>query len=130
LLALSYPVDSLVLAVKKSAPEAEIVSNAANRRESLNYLKLPAMRQERIWLAVHRFDDSVYYRRLGPEEFLLLSALRASATVSEAITHAFGNTKLNSEEKATVMRESFGHASELGWFCSQLSENNPESLAM
>jgi hypothetical protein len=130
LLALSYPVDSFVLAVKKHSPEAEIVSNAANRRESLNYLKLPTMRQERIWLAVHRFDDSVYYRRIGREEFLLLSALRTGATVSEALTHAFKKTKLNSEEQATVMREGFGHASELGWFCSQFAENNSDSLIM
>jgi hypothetical protein len=130
LLPLSYPVDSLVLAVKKHAPDAEIVSNAANRRESLNYLKLPMMRQERIWLAVHRFDDSVYYRRIGRENFLLLSALRTGATVSEAVTHAFEKTKLNSEDQATVMRESFGQASELGWFCSQFAENNSESLVM
>jgi hypothetical protein len=118
LLELSYPVDGLVLAIKKHAPEPETVSGAANRRESTNRLKLPAMRQERIWLAVHRFDDSVYYRRIGRENFLLLSALRTGATVSEAVTHAFEKTKLNSEEQATVMRESFGHASELGWFCS------------
>jgi hypothetical protein len=130
LLALSYPVDSLVLAVKKHAPEAEIVSNAANRRESLNYLKLPTMRQERIWLAVHRFDDSVYYRRIGPEDFLLLDALRTGATVSEAIMHAFEKTKLNSEEQAKVMRESFGQASQLGWFCSQTAESDSESLFM
>lgn len=128
LLELSYPVDGLVLAVKKYTPETEIVSNAANRRESPNHVKLPAMRQERIWLAVHRFDDSVYYRRIGRENFLLLSALRTGATVSEAVTHAFEKTKLNPEERATVMRESFGHASELGWFCSQFSENNSETV--
>jgi Putative DNA-binding domain len=54
LLELSYPVDSLVLAVKKCAPEAEIVSGAASRRESQTRLKLPTMRQERVWLAVYR----------------------------------------------------------------------------
>jgi hypothetical protein len=44
LLELSYPVDSLVLAVKKHAPETEIVSSAANRRESQNRPKLPMMK--------------------------------------------------------------------------------------
>jgi hypothetical protein len=128
LLELSYPVDSLVLAVKKHAQKKEIVSNAANRHESQNRVKLPAMKQERIWLAVHRFDDSVYYRRIGRENFLLLSALRTGTTVSEAVTHAFEKTKLNSEEQATVMRESFAHGSELGWFCSQFAENNSETI--
>jgi hypothetical protein len=118
LLDVSYPVDSLVLAVKKDAPETEIVSSAANRRESQTRLRLPSMRQERVWLAVHRFEDSVYYRRIDRETFLLLSALRSGASVAEAVTQAFEKTKLNAEERAHVLRESFAHASELGWFCS------------
>jgi hypothetical protein len=130
LLELSYPVDSLVLAVKKDAPETEIVSNAANRRESKNRLKLPAMRQARIWLAVHRFEDSVYYRRIDRETFLLLSALRSGCSVAEAVTQAFGKTKLNAEEQANMLRESFAHASELGWFCGSQSEEGSEALVM
>ena len=118
LLVLSYPVDSLVLTLKKRAPEAEIVSSAASRRESQTRLKLPAMRQERIWLAVHRFDDSIYYRRIDRETFLLLSALRSGATVSKAVALAFDKTKLNAEAQANLLRDSCEHASELGWFCS------------
>jgi hypothetical protein len=127
---LSYPVDSLVLAVKKHAPETEIVSSAANRRESQTRLKLPTMRQERVWLAVHRFEDSVYYRRIDREALLLLSALRSGASIAEAVTQAFEKTKLNAEEQANVLRESFAHASELGWFCPPQSENNSEALVM
>jgi hypothetical protein len=33
------------------------------------------------------------------------------------VTRAFEKTKLNVEEQANVLRESFAHASELGWFC-------------
>jgi hypothetical protein len=130
LLELSYPVDSLVLAVKKHTPETEIVSNAANRRVAQTRPKLPAMRQERVWLAVHRFEDSVYYRRVDRETFLLLSALRSGASVSEAVTLAFEKTKLNTEEQANVLRETFAHASELGWFCSPQDENDFETLVM
>jgi hypothetical protein len=128
LLELNYPVDYLVLTVKKHAPESEIVSNAANRRESKARLKLPPMRQERVWLAVHRFDDSVYYRRINLEAFLLLSALRSGASVSEAVTRAFEKTKLNAEEQANVLRESFAHASELGWFCLPEAEEDSKVL--
>jgi Putative DNA-binding domain len=128
LLELNYPVDNLVLTVKKHAPEAEIVSNAANRRESKARLKLPPMRQERVWLAVHRFDDSVYYRRIDREAFLLLSALRSGASVSEAVTRAFEKTKLNAEQQANVLRESFAHASELGWFCLPEAEEDSKFL--
>jgi len=120
LLELSYPVDNLVLAIKKRAPEAEIVSSAASRRESPTRLKLPRIRQERLWLAVHRFDDSVYYRRIDRETFLLLSTLRSGATISNAVALAFEKAKLNAEEKANLLRESFALASELGWFCSSV----------
>jgi hypothetical protein len=130
LLELNYPVDNLVLTIKKHAPEAEIVSNAANQRESKARMKLPPMKLERVWLAVHRFDDSVYYRRIDRETFLLLSALRSGASVSEAVTRSFEKTKLNAEEQANVLRESFAHASELGWFCPPQSENNFEALVM
>ena len=130
LLELSYPVDSLVLAVKKHAPETEIVSSAASRRESQNRPKLPMMKRERVWLAVHRFDDSVYYRRIDRETFLLLSALRSGASVSESVTLAFEKTKLNAEEQATVLRESFAHASELGWFCSPHAAHSSEARVM
>ena len=130
LLELNYPVDYLVLTVKKHAPDTEIVSSAANRRESQTRLKLPAMRQERVWLAVHRFEDSVYYRRIDRETFLLLSALRCGASVYEAVTRSFGKTKLNAEEQANVLRESFAHASGLGWFCPPQVEDDSEALVM
>jgi hypothetical protein len=127
LLELSYPVDNLALAVKKRAPEAEIVSSAASRSESQTRLKLPTMRQERIWLAVHRVDDSVYYRRIDRETFLLLSALRSGATVSKAVAQAFEKTKLNAEAQANLLRQSFAHASELGWLCPPHAEDDSEA---
>ena len=128
LLELSYPVDSLVLAVKKHTPETEIVSSAANRRVAQTRPPLPAMRRERVWLAVHRFEDSVYYRRIDRETFLLLSAMRSGASVSEAVTVAFEKTRLNAEEQANVLRESFAHASQLGWFCTPYAEDESEAL--
>ena len=130
LLELRYPVDGLVLALKKRAPEAEIVSSAASRREAQTRLKLPTMRQERVWLAVHRFDDSVYYRRIDRETFLLLSTLRSGVTVSKAVALTFDKTKLNFETQANLLRESFALASGLGWFCPRCAENDSEVLVM
>jgi Putative DNA-binding domain len=126
LLELHYPVDRLVLAFKKSAPETEVVSSAASRSKSQARLKLPAMREERTWLAVHRFDDSVYYRRIDRETFLLLSALRSGVTVSNAVALAFDKTKLNFEMQANLLRESFALASALGWFCPHYAEEDSE----
>ena len=40
-----YPVDTLVLAVKKGMPETDIVSGAASQHASRNRMKLPPMRR-------------------------------------------------------------------------------------
>ena len=106
------------------------MSSAASRRESQTRFKLPTMRQERVWLAVHRFDDSVYYRRIDRETFLLLSALRSGVTVSNAVAMTFDQTKLDFETQVNLVRESFALASSLGWFCPQYAEDDSEALVM
>jgi hypothetical protein len=117
LLALRYPVDDIVLAVRRDTPEADIVSSAASHRKTAGRIKLPAVRQRQVFLAVHRFDDSVYYRRVKRETFFLFSALRAGASIGEAVSQAIAKTKLTGDEQAVLIRESFALASELGWLC-------------
>lgn len=116
-LALNYPVDTLVLAAKKGTTEADIVSGAASQRDRLNRIKLPSIKRQRVYLAVHRLDDSVYYRRLERWTFTLLNALRSDVCIAEAVLQAFRRTKLTAGERADLLRESFAHACELGWLC-------------
>jgi len=131
LLELSYPVDNFVLAIKKGTPETDIVSSAAAQRGMRTRMKLPAMKRQHIYLAVHRFEDSVYYRRIARETFLLLKALRAGASVAEAATQAFRKTKLTAGWQAELLRESFAHASELGWLCPSVENREyPSTLVM
>jgi hypothetical protein len=122
LLSLSYPADSLVLSIKKGTPETDIVSNAASRREGRTRVTLPPIKREQIYLAVHRYDDCVYYRRIERETLQLLSALRDGASVAEAAARAFEASKLTPPGHADCLRESFSLASELGWLCSFTTE--------
>ena len=117
LLELAYPVDNLVLAVKKETPEVDIVSSAATQRDATDREKIPPIKREAVFLAVHRYDDSVYYRRLEKEMFLLLRGLRAGASVAMAASQAFAKSKLIPDAQATLLHESFAHASQLGWLC-------------
>ncbi len=117
LLALRYPVDDIVLAVRRDRPEADIVSSAASRRKASARIKFPAVKQQQVFLAVHRFDDSVYYRQIEQGTFLLFSALRAGASLSEAVAQAAAKTELTVELQCALIQESFAHASELGWLC-------------
>ena len=117
LLELAYPVDNLVLAVKKETPEVDIVSSAATQRDATGRATIPAIKRGAVFLAVHRYDDSVYYRRLEKEAFLLLRALRSGASVALAAAQAFAKSKLTPDEQASLLQGSFALASQLGWLC-------------
>ncbi|SNT42282.1 Putative DNA-binding domain-containing protein [Granulicella rosea] len=117
LLRLSYPVDELVLAVRMQTPESDIMSNAVSEMVVRTRPKLPGMRRSRVFLAVHRFDNSVYYRRIDHEAYLLLSALQHGRTLGESLEAAFANSRLKPEMQAEKIQHYFAHAAELGWFC-------------
>src|ERR1700730_5456053 len=117
LLDLQYPVDEVVLAVRKLTPEIDIVSNAVSARRQASDVARPELARSTVYLAVHRFEDSVYYRRIDREEFLLLADLREGDSIATAIERAFEGSKLALELQAARVQDYFAHAAELGWFC-------------
>lgn len=119
LLDLRYPVDELVLAVHRQTAPSDIMSNAVTERKQVKRARLPAMRRSQIHLAVHRYENSVYYRRVDQEAFRLLSALQGGTLLGEALEVAFAESSLSPENQAAKIQEYFAHASELGWFCKQ-----------
>jgi hypothetical protein len=121
LLDLAYPVDELVLAVHRETGPSDIMSNAVSERRQTKRTRLPKMVRSAACLVVHRYENSVYYRRIDRENFRLLSALRQGASLGEALGSAFQGSKLSAEEQAAKIQEYFAHASELGWFCRELS---------
>lgn len=117
LLALKYPVDELVLAVRETTPELDIVSNAVAERRQRRRSRLPAIRRAPTYLAVHRFEDSVYYRRIDREAYLLLSSLQQGTSLGAAIEAAFLGSKLTEQQQSEKIQSYFAHAATLGWFC-------------
>ena len=75
------------------------------------------MRRSAIYLAVHRFDNSVYYRRIDREAYLLLSGLQQHKTLGESLEAASSDTRFSTEEHAGKIQQYFAHAAQLGWFC-------------
>jgi hypothetical protein len=116
LLHLRYPVDDLVLAVRSKTPELDIVSNASSEKKQAARIPLPKIERSTVYLVVHRFEDSVYYRRIDREAFLLLNALKAGGSIAVAISKAFAPSNLTPEEQATETQKYFAHAAEVGWF--------------
>jgi hypothetical protein len=122
LLALQYPVDDLLLEVNKETEDAEAASNAVaggHKRASLRRFR--SLRPQPIFLAVHRNDDSVYFRRIEPEAYGLLAALREGKSIRAAVTDAFRKSTMPSAERVETVRDWFELWAALGWFCRPLA---------
>ena len=72
----------------------------------------------RTWLAAHRVDYSVYYRRLEREEFQMLTAIREGLPLGAAIEAGFIGSRIGNSRRAARVREWFANWAELGWICA------------
>jgi Putative DNA-binding domain len=118
LLTLTYPVDDLLIEVHDHEGDADTSSNAARQRQfrrRIRHYEQPE--PERIYLAVHRMDDSVYYKRLQLESFRMLNALSKQKPLEQAIDLAFENSSMPEQERIVALQQWFGNWAELGWFC-------------
>jgi len=117
LLELEYPVDDFIIAIHRAQPSSTIASNAVSEKTSREQQVFGEMQPAKTYLAVHRFDNSIYYKRLEPETFRLLSACSRYASLGDALELAFADSPIADGLRASLVRECFATASELGWFC-------------
>jgi hypothetical protein len=118
LLDLKYPVDDLRIRVNARLEEHGTASNAvAGHKERAPVAELRRVRRKQVYWAVHRWDFTVYYRRLTPEEFRLLDALRRGSAMGEAVEAGFGESPLPLDEIRQQIETCFKAWAELGWFC-------------
>jgi len=117
LLDLKHPVDEMLLAIRSEQRENDIVSNAvASNTQRRRARKRSLPQPERILLAVHRADNSVYFKRLDAEAFGILCALRDGKRLSEAVECVDWNSR-SGEQAAESLQAWFALWSSLGWFC-------------
>jgi hypothetical protein len=117
LMALDYPADDLVLSLHDR--QKREASEAGHRHDEVQPapVKLPKLRRKPIWLASHRVDLRVYYRRLEQEEFQTLSALRSGLPLGEALEAGFAASKVPTAKRPPKLGQWFGSWAELGWLC-------------
>jgi len=118
LLELNHAVDRYLIAVKNQEfdglrKEASNTSNAAPEgKNHRRRLSLP--KRERVWLAVHRYDNMLYYKRLEPAAFTLLKELGKGTPLEMACGKAIkrdGSAKQKGVLKADAFQEKLQ-----GWF--------------
>ncbi len=118
LIELRYPVDDLRVKVNAASEEHGTASNAVIKRKAgglvRRILRMPA---EHIFLAVHRLDFMVYYRRLDAEEFRLLAALGNGLPVGKAMEASLEDSPHPVEELRRRVETWFAAWAEMGWLC-------------
>jgi hypothetical protein len=120
LLDLAYPVDELLLKVRETEePETDISSNVVvmEMSEAKHHQRHPLPKAKKVFLAVHRQENSVYFKRLKPEGFALLRALQQGQTLSQAIESSVNWSGKKLERVMEQLHDWFANWSQLGWFC-------------
>lgn len=112
LLVLNYPVDDYAMALKQNGMRADAsnaVESAPTASRATKRVRRPA--RKRTYLAVHRHEGDIYFKRLEIASYRMLTALREGKTLPQAVAAA------GSRVKATQVQEWFTNWMGLGWFC-------------
>jgi hypothetical protein len=117
LLRLGYEVDQFLIRVKQNERLRDEASNALEARRSRWRSRLKGqLKPKNIFLAVHRHNDSVYYKRLEAAPYRLLSALQGGATLAAACEDLAATAPARADLGADL-RKWFQDWASLGWFC-------------
>jgi hypothetical protein len=114
ILEMNYPLDDFVLAIKRNSLRAD-ASNAVDELEVRKGKPVKLPKKQKTWLAVHRADLSVYYKRLDPAAYHILCALRDGMDLEGACGHAVDMT--GTDNWSGRVGDWFKLWMQMGWFC-------------
>jgi len=126
LLELSYPVDDFIISVHRAQPEANVASNAVTEARKSRKRRVAPIKPEATYLAVHRFDYSIYYKRMEREAYVTLRALSSGRNLGDALTEGFGGSNIPEQDQPSRVQEWFATWAELGWFCRDWPAGTPQ----
>lgn len=118
LLALDYASDELVLALHKEHRKGTSEAGVKHADGPDEPAKLPKLRLRPTWVAAHRLDNAVYYRRLEREEFFTLVGLRDGSPLGAALEAGLAHCTRPESRRPELVRTWFSHWAVLGWVCA------------
>jgi hypothetical protein len=117
LLRLGHEVDEFLIQIKQGERLRDEASNAMEmRRSRLRKMLCRRLRPKTVFLAVHRYKDAVYYKRLESAQFCLLSAFQEKASIAEACDQ-LAQTGQMTGDIGKALQSWFKTWASLGWFC-------------
>ena len=119
LLELDYPLDDFLISLKKVEhlrTEASTGGSHCKMRRS----RVPLPEREQVFMAVHRCDNLVYYKRLESEEYAILKGIAEGQSIAGACALALSGAPDSASHVQTLsakIRAWFATWTELGWLC-------------
>ncbi len=107
-----HEVDTLLLEVRESAKR----KGGAPRTITSQRIRRAASTTP-VYLAIHRFELVVHYKRIDAEIFRLLNAVAQGASLAGAIETAYAESTLTPEQCQQHIHDCFALFAALGWFC-------------
>ena len=125
LLDLSYPADELLVAIRQDAGSNDTSSNNATAERRIPVVRRVAqLPPVPVWLAVHRQEFMVYYKRLLPEEYRMLTSIQSGLPLGEVFANSFSDSAMPESEQAVLLQEVFQQWAALGWLCQPETSNS------
>jgi hypothetical protein len=127
-----HEVDTLLLEVREAAKRnggAAVARKRMARMKDATALESQSVNHSanRIYLAVHRLELVVHYKRLDAEMFRLVKALGKGICIEDAIEFAYSDSTLTPEECQKHIQDSFALFGALGWLCKAGPWKNAET---
>jgi hypothetical protein len=119
LLEVRYPVDDLLIAAKKGDDRlrGETSNAVALQHKRARRISFRGLKPGRLYIAVHRMENSVYYKSLTREQFAILRALQRGATIEKACAVLLKRRGPAANDLSSRVQQWFKEWTSFGWFC-------------
>lgn len=115
--ALEHPLDLFALSLKRQEEGRSATSNTVAEAPGLREpTRLRRPRPEKVYMAVHRHENMVYFKRLEPAAFAILASLRDGQTLGEACERGVALAK-DVTSFGEALQRWFHDWAALGWLC-------------
>jgi hypothetical protein len=119
LLEVRYPVDDLLIAAKKGDDRlrSEASNAVALQHKRSKRISFRGLKPKPLYIAVHRMENSVYYKPLTHEQFKILQALEQGATIEKACAVLLKRRGVAAKDWSSQLQQWFKEWTSFGWFC-------------
>jgi len=90
-------------------------NNASANRKVRPVRRVMQVSAEPVWLAVHRQNFTVYYKRLRLEEYQMLTALESGESLGEVFAAGFDRSSMNEDARPGFLQDCFQQWTTLRW---------------